>query len=86
VNIGQRRLRLYTTNLSAFGAKVRSSEALEVGAPAHLHFECPDGHPLDVEATVSRADADGFVLAFKEALDRAAQLSLSAAEPRARPD
>ena len=86
VNIGHRRLHLHTTNLSALAAKVRSSEALEVGASAQLHFECPDGHPLDVQATVSRADGDGFVFAFERALDRVAQLSLRAGESRFRPD
>lgn len=86
VNIGQRHLHLHTTNLSVLGAKVRSSEALEVGASAQLHFECPDGRPLDVQATVSRADADGFVFAFQSALDRVAQLSLRAEESRFRAD
>jgi hypothetical protein len=84
VNIGQRRLHLHTTNLSALGAKVRSREALQVGASAQLHFECPDGYPLDVDATVSRADADGFVFAFDRAVDRVVELSRHAgtASPR----
>jgi class 3 adenylate cyclase/tetratricopeptide (TPR) repeat protein len=86
VNVGQRRLHLHTTNLSPLGAKIRSSEPLEVGTSAQLHFDCPDGHPLDVEATVSRADADGLVFAFARALDEAAQRSLRALASAFRPD
>jgi class 3 adenylate cyclase/tetratricopeptide (TPR) repeat protein len=76
VDTGQRRLYLHTTNMSTVGAKVRSSEALQVGTSAHLHFQRPDGRPLDVQATVSRADADGVVFAFDGAVDRELQLSL----------
>lgn len=76
VDSGQRRLHLRTTNISAFGAKVRSDEALEVGTSARLHFERPDGRALDVQATVSRADADGLVFAFKSALDQELQTAL----------
>jgi class 3 adenylate cyclase/tetratricopeptide (TPR) repeat protein len=76
VDTGHRRLYLRTTNMSTVGAKVRSSEALEVGTSAHLHFQRPDGRPLDVQATVSRADADGVVFAFAGAVDRELQLSL----------
>jgi len=76
VDTGQRRLYLHTTNMSTVGAKVRSSEAFEVGTSAHLHFQRPDGRPLDVQATVSRADADGVVFAFDGAVDRELQLSL----------
>jgi hypothetical protein len=70
VETGQRRLYLQTTNVSTLGAKVKSSEALEVGTSARLHFQPPAGHPVDVKATVSRADADGLVFAFNEALDQ----------------
>ena len=64
VEIGQRRIYLHTTNINALGAKVRSSEPLEVGTRARLHFQRPDGPPLDVDATVSRVDVDGPVFAF----------------------
>ena len=80
VDIGQRRLHLRTTNLSAVGAKVRSSETLTVGTSARLHFECGGGPPLDLEATVSRADADGLVFAFARALDEAAESALRSEE------
>jgi len=64
VDVGHQRLYLRTTNVSSLAAKVRSSEPLEVGTPAQLHFQAPDGHPVDVQATVSRADVDGFVFSF----------------------
>lgn len=82
VDIGQRRLHLQTTNVSTVGAKVRSREALEVGTSAHLHFQLPTGRPVDVQATVSRADADGLVFAFNDALDPELQLSLESGGPR----
>lgn len=83
VNIGERRLHLRTANLSAVGARVRVREAVEVGTSAQLHFECPE---LDVEATVSRADADGLVFAFNRALDHAAAVALRSGESSLRPD
>jgi class 3 adenylate cyclase/tetratricopeptide (TPR) repeat protein len=64
VDTPQRRLHLQTTNMSAVGAKVRPTQPLEIGTPAQLHFQRPDGRSLDVQARVSRADADGLVFAF----------------------
>jgi len=64
VETERRRLYLRTTNMSAVGAKVSASEPLEVGTSAQLHFRRPDGRLLDVQARVSRADADGLVFAF----------------------
>jgi tetratricopeptide (TPR) repeat protein len=79
VEAGQRRLHLQTTNLSPLAAKIRSSELLEVGTPAQLHFQRPDGRPLDVQARVSRADADGLVFAFAGDLGEGVLLSLEPA-------
>jgi len=70
VDTGRRRLHLQTANLSARGAKVRSSEPLDVGAPAQLNFQRPDGRPFDVQAIVSRADVDGPVFTFDLPLDQ----------------
>ena len=84
VETGQRRLYLQTTNVSTLGAKVKSSEALAVGTSAQLHFQPPNGHPVDVQATVSRADADGLVFAFNDALDQEFQSSLESAGLRSR--
>jgi hypothetical protein len=78
-------LHLQTTNVSTLGAKVRSGEALEVGTLARLHFEPPTGHPVDVEATVSRADVDGLVFAFNEVLDEEFKSSLESEGLRPRP-
>jgi class 3 adenylate cyclase/tetratricopeptide (TPR) repeat protein len=85
VDTGQQRLHLQTTNVSTLGAKVRSGEALEVGTLARLHFEPPTGHPVDVEATVSRADVDGLVFAFNEVLDEEFKSSLESEGLRPRP-
>jgi class 3 adenylate cyclase/tetratricopeptide (TPR) repeat protein len=81
VDTGQRRLHLHTTNVSALGAKVRSSERLAVGTSAHLHFEPPNGQPVDVQATVSRADTDGLVFAFDGELDSELHLPLTLPSP-----
>jgi SAM-dependent methyltransferase len=64
VDTGQRRLHLETIDVSRLGAKVRSRAPLEVGTPAQLHLQRPHGRPLDVQARVSRADANGLVFAF----------------------
>jgi hypothetical protein len=56
---------LETMNLSAFGTKVRLDEPVfELGMPAHLHFEPPDGRRLDVHAIVWRRDPDGSAFFF----------------------
>jgi hypothetical protein len=52
------------TNVGPFGAKVSCREPFEVGTSAQLHFQRPDGAPVDVRATVSPADADGLFFAF----------------------
>jgi hypothetical protein len=78
VETAQRHLHVRTTSLSVVGAKVRATEVLEVGTPAELHFQRPDGRRLDVQAHVSRADSDGLVFAFVEALGEGILLS---AEP-----
>ena len=65
VESGDRRMNLETINLSPFGAKVRLEEPVfELGMPAHLHFEPPDGRPLDVHAIVWRRDPDGSAFFF----------------------
>ncbi len=65
VEAGDRLFELRTLNLSPFGAKVRLAEArLEPGTPAHLRLHPPAGRPVDVEAIVWRADADGPAFFF----------------------
>ena len=65
VKAGDRSFDLETINLSPFGAKVRLEEPLfELGTPAELHFEPPDGPPLDVHAIVWRRDPDGSAFFF----------------------
>ena len=65
VEVGDHRLLLETINLSPFGAKVRLDEPiLELGTPAQLHFEPPDGRRLDVHAIVWRRDPDGSAFFF----------------------
>lgn len=64
VEAGDRQFELRTLNLSPFGAKVRLDERLEPGTPAHLRLHLPAGRPVDVEAIVWRADADGPALFF----------------------
>ena len=75
VKTDQRSFHLLTANVSQLGAKVPFGEPLEVGTPAQLHFQPPDGRPLDVQARVSRADSDGLVFAFASALGEGALLS-----------
>jgi hypothetical protein len=65
VKSGDCHLDLETINLSPFGAKVRLGEpVLEPGTPAQLHFEPPEGRPLDVHAIVWRTDPDGSAFFF----------------------
>ena len=64
VDAGNRRFELRTVNLSPFGAKVRLAERLEPGTPAHLRLHPPAGPPVEVEAIVWRADADGPAFFF----------------------
>jgi PilZ domain-containing protein len=64
VEMGDRQLRLRTRNLSPFGAKVSLDERLEPGTPAHLTLFPPAGRPIDVDAIVWRADADGPAFFF----------------------
>jgi len=64
VEAGERRYHLQTINLSPFGAKVMSKEPFEVGSPARLHFDPPEGRPLDVQAIVWRTDVDGSAFFF----------------------
>jgi hypothetical protein len=51
-------------NLSPIGAKILLDEQLPVGSQALLRFRPPQGRPLDVEAIVWRADADGPAFFF----------------------
>ena len=65
VEAGDKRFHLHTLNLSPFGAKVGlAEERLEPGTPAHLRLHPPVGRPVDVEAIVWRADADGPAFFF----------------------
>lgn len=69
VQTGDRLLHLQTLNLSALGAKVclqhpLPSGRLEVGRPALLRLEPPDGPPVEVEAIVWRTDDDGPAFFF----------------------
>jgi hypothetical protein len=69
VRTGARLLRLQTLNLSALGAKVclqhpLPAGRLEVGQPALLRLEPPDGPPVEVEAIVWRTDDDGPAFFF----------------------
>lgn len=65
VSAGNQRLDLVTINLSPFGAKIRlDQEVFELGTPALLHFEPPNGRPLDVHAIVWRRDPDGAAFFF----------------------
>lgn len=69
VRTGDRLLYLHTLNLSALGAKVclqhpLPSGRLEVGKPAVLRLEPPDGRPVEVEAIVWRSDDDGPAFFF----------------------
>lgn len=68
-------LRAETVNVSALGAKVRLEEPLTEGTLATLHLEPPEGAPLDVQAIVWRADADGPAFFFIEASPPAAPAS-----------
>jgi PilZ domain-containing protein len=67
VESGDRRLDLETIDLSPCGVKVRLDRPVfELGMPAHLHFDPPDGRPLDVHAIVWRWDPDGSAFFFIE--------------------
>ena len=67
VESGDRRLDLETIDLSPLGVKVRLDEPVfELGMPAHLRFDLPDGGPLDVHAIVWRRDPDGSAFFFIE--------------------
>jgi len=62
---GDRSFQLETVNLSPFGAKLKlDGPALEPGTQVQLHFEPPEGRPLDVLAIVWRADRDGTAFFF----------------------
>lgn len=69
VRTGDRLLHLQTLNLSALGAKIclqhpLPSGRLEVGQPALLRLEPPDGPPVEVEAIIWRTDDDGPAFFF----------------------
>lgn len=64
VEAGGRSFERHTVNLSPIGAKVRLEEELPVGSNARLRFRPPQGQPLDVDAIVWRADADGPAFFF----------------------
>ena len=64
IEAGGRRFERRTVNLSPFGAKVRLEERLEPGTPAHVTLHPPAGRPVEVEAIVWRADADGPAFFF----------------------
>lgn len=64
VEAGERLYHLKTINLSPFGSKVMSKEPFEVGSQARLHFDPPEGRPLDVQAIVWRTDVDGSAFFF----------------------
>lgn len=66
VESGDYRVDSETINLSPHGAKVRLDEhVLELGAPAFLHFEPPEG-TLEMQAIVWRWDPDGSAFFFVE--------------------
>jgi hypothetical protein len=60
-------LRAETLNVSALGAKVQLEEPLTEGTLATLRLEPPERAPLNVQAIVWRADADGPAFFFIEA-------------------
>ncbi len=69
IQAGDRRLRLHSLNVSAHGLKVSLADRthgdpLEVGLAARLRIEPPAAWPVEVDAIVWRADADGPVFLF----------------------
>jgi hypothetical protein len=64
LQVGSRVFHPHTMNLSRFGTKVRLEEPLEVGHPARLQIQPPEGRPLDVDAIVWRIDPDGPAFFF----------------------
>jgi hypothetical protein len=64
VEIAEKVFHRQTVDVSPIGAKVRLDQPLPVGAPAKLRIDPPDGHRLDVDAIVWRADADGPAFFF----------------------
>jgi len=65
VEAGGQRLALETVDVSACGAKVRLDRPLlQPGMPARLHFQPPEGPPLQVEGIVWRVDVDGPAFFF----------------------
>ena len=67
VESGDRCLDLETIDLSPGGVKVRLDQPVfELGMPAHLRFDPPDGGPLDIHAIVWRRDSDGSAFFFME--------------------
>ena len=70
VESGDRRLDLETMDLSPGGAKVRLDRPVfELGMPAQLHFDPPDGGPVEIHAIVWRRDPDGSAFFFIEVED-----------------
>jgi hypothetical protein len=67
VESADRRLNLETIDLSPCGVKVRLDEpTFELGMPVHLHFDPPEGGPLELDAIVWRRDPDGAAFFFIE--------------------
>jgi hypothetical protein len=64
VQIGGRRLRCHTVDVSARGAKIRPRGLFQVGTALELEFIKPDGRRLHVSGVAWRAEADALVVLF----------------------
>lgn len=64
VDNGDRYIPAETVNVSPYGAKLRLTDRLELGADVRLAMRPPDRPPYDVRAIVWRIDRDGAALLF----------------------
>ena len=64
VQVGKRRMRCHTVDISARGAKIRPRGLFPVGTPLQLEFIRPDGRRLRVSGVAWRAEPDALAVLF----------------------
>jgi hypothetical protein len=57
-----------SSDISPFGAKVRTKKQLKTGTAVRLEVVPPEGPPLRVGATVWRVDSDGLAFLFSSGI------------------
>ena len=68
IHAGANRYLSRSLDISAFGAKVRTTAKLKMGTPVQLEVVPPEGPPLRVGATVWRFTSDGLAFLFSSGI------------------